>query len=90
MQGICSGSGVRSIWLRHKLEKFKGCLSALEAKIANEGTVLSNAQIAALERKHEDKVACGEIETAHPGYLGAQDFTFRKKLMPIWKPCRKI
>jgi transposase InsO family protein len=26
-----------------------------------------------LERKHEDDVACGEIETAHPGYLGAQD-----------------
>ena len=24
-------------------------------------------------RKHEDDVACGEIETAHPGYLGAQD-----------------
>ena len=30
-------------------------------------------QIAALERKHEDDVACGEIETHHPGYLGAQD-----------------
>ncbi|MCU4494962.1 DDE-type integrase/transposase/recombinase, partial [Acinetobacter guillouiae] len=29
--------------------------------------------IAALERKHEDDVACGEIETHHPGYLGAQD-----------------
>jgi transposase InsO family protein len=26
-----------------------------------------------LERKHDDDVACGEIETAHPGYLGAQD-----------------
>ena len=68
-----SGSGVRSIWLRHKLENFKGRLSALEAKVANEGLVLSDAQIAALERKHEDDVACGEIETAHPGYLSAQD-----------------
>ena len=26
-----------------------------------------------MERKHEDDVACGEIETAHPGYLGSQD-----------------
>lgn len=26
-----------------------------------------------MERKHEDDVACCEIETAHPGYLGAQD-----------------
>jgi transposase InsO family protein len=68
-----SGSGVRSIWLRHKLENFKVRLSALEAKVANEGIVLSDGQIAALERKHEDDVACGEIETAHPGYLGAQD-----------------
>jgi transposase InsO family protein len=68
-----SGSGVRSIWLRHKLENFKGRLGALEAKVAAEGVVLSDAQIAALERKHEDDVACGEIETAHPGYLGAQD-----------------
>ena len=68
-----SGSGVRSIWLRHKLENFKGRLRALEAKVATEGIVLTEAQIAALERKHEDDVACGEIETVHPGYLGAQD-----------------
>jgi len=68
-----SGSGVRSIWLRHKLENFKGRLSALETKVANEGIELTDAQIAALERKHEDDVACGEIETMHPGYLGAQD-----------------
>jgi transposase InsO family protein len=26
-----------------------------------------------LERKREDDLACGEIETAHPGYLGSQD-----------------
>ena len=67
-----SASGVRSIWLRHKLENFKCRLKALEAKVANEGIALSDEQIAALERKHEEDV-CGEIETAHPGYLGAQD-----------------
>jgi len=64
---------MRSIWLRHKLENFKCRLKALEAKVANEGIALSDEQIAALERKHEEDVACGEIETAHPGYLGAQD-----------------
>ena len=68
-----SGSGVRSIWLRHDLENFKKRLKALEAKVAQDGIVLNDHQIAALERKHEDDVACGEIETAHPGYLGAQD-----------------
>ena len=68
-----SGSGVRSIWLRHNLENFKKRLKALEIKVAQEGIQLNDQQIAALERKHEDDVACGEIETHHPGYLGAQD-----------------
>lgn len=73
-QGIfVSGSGVRSIWLRHDLENFKKRLKALEAKVAQDGIQLSDQQIAALERKHEDDVACGEIETVHPGYLGSQD-----------------
>ena len=68
-----SGSGVRSIWLRHNLENFKKRLKTLEEKVANEGFVLSDAQVAALEKKKHDDEACGEIETAHPGYLGSQD-----------------
>ena len=73
-QGVfVSGSGVRSIWLRHNLENFKKRLKALEDKVANEGIILSDEQIAALERKKQDDEACGEIETIHPGYLGSQD-----------------
>lgn len=73
-QGVfVSGSGVRSIWLRHDLENFKKRLKALEAKVADEGILLTDAQIAALEKKKHDDEACGEIETAHPGYLGSQD-----------------
>ncbi len=73
-QGVfVSGSGVRSIWLRHDLENFKKRLKALEAKVAAEGLILNDAQIAALEKKQHDDEACGEIETAHPGYLGSQD-----------------
>lgn len=68
-----SGSGVRSIWLRHNLENFKKRLKALEDKVANDGIILSDAQVAALEKKRHDDEACGEIETAHPGYLGSQD-----------------
>jgi transposase InsO family protein len=68
-----SGSGVRSIWLRHGLANFRDRLKALEAKMAAEGLVLTEAQVIALEKKREDDVACGEIETAHPGYLGSQD-----------------
>lgn len=68
-----SGSGVRSIWQRHNPENFRKRLKALEEKIAREGIVLTDAQIAALEKKALDDEACGEIETAHPGYLGSQD-----------------
>ncbi|WP_316672913.1 IS481 family transposase [uncultured Tolumonas sp.] len=73
-QGIfISGSGVRSVWLRHDLENFKKRLKALEHKVAQDGILLSDAQIAALERKQQDDEVCGEIETMHPGYLGSQD-----------------
>ena len=68
-----SGSGVRSVWLRHNLENFKKRLKALEEKVANDGIILSDAQVAALEKKKHDDEACGEIETQHPGYLGSQD-----------------
>ena len=68
-----SGSGVRSIWVRHNLENFKKRLKALEEKVANDGIILTDAQVAALEKKKHDDEACGEIETAHPGYLGSQD-----------------
>lgn len=73
-QGIfVSGSGVRSIWLRHNLENFKKRLAALECKVEREGIILTDDQIAALEKKKQDDEACGEIETHHPGYLGSQD-----------------
>ena len=68
-----SPSGVRSVWLRRDLESFKKRLSALERHVAETGDVLTEAQVVALERKQEDDVAHGEIETAHPGYLGSQD-----------------
>lgn len=68
-----SSSGVRSIWLRHGLASFKDRLKALEAKVAEQGLILTEAQVAALEKKKQDDEFSGEIETAHPGYLGSQD-----------------
>ena len=45
----------------------------MEEKVANEGIILTNAQVAALEKKKQDDEAAGEFETMHPGYLGSQD-----------------
>ena len=70
---IVSGSGVRSIWLRHDLESFKKRLQALEAKMAQDGAVLTESQLQALEKGKSKREAQGEIETHHPGYLGSQD-----------------
>ncbi|MDW0986672.1 DDE-type integrase/transposase/recombinase, partial [Mannheimia haemolytica] len=68
-----SAGGVRSIWLCHHLANFKQRLIALEKLVVEQGIILSETQVQALERKKEDEIACGEIETAHPGYLGSQD-----------------
>ncbi len=73
-QGIfISAGGVRSVWQRHDLEVFDKRLKRLEARIAEEGLILTEAQLIAMERKKERRESFGEIETEHPGYLGSQD-----------------
>ena len=42
-------------------------------ELRKEGLILTESQLAALEKARQEKEAHGEIETEHPGYLGAQD-----------------
>ena len=41
--------------------------------MAQEGIILTEDQVRALEKAKQEKEAHGEIETEHPGYLGSQD-----------------
>jgi len=68
-----SAGGIRSIWLRHKLETKALRLKRLEEWSKENTNILTEPQVQALELAKEEKEAHGEIETHHPGFLLGQD-----------------
>lgn len=66
-------AGGRCVWERNGLENLNKRLRALEAKVARESPILTEAQRVALAKAKVDKEAQGEVESECPGYCGARD-----------------
>jgi transposase InsO family protein len=79
-----SPSGVRGVWLRHDLGTRHKRLLRLEKQSQEDTIILTDEQIALLER-HSVDFRCRHIESSRPGELLNQDTFFRGSLKGVGK-----
>ena len=61
------GIGATGVWKRQGWEKLNTRLRALAAKVARESPILTEAQLAAVEKAKVEQEAHGEVESEGPG-----------------------
>jgi hypothetical protein len=72
---MVSPEGVRCVWPRHDLGIMKRP-KAPEAKSPQQGLLLTEPQVIALDKAKNEKEAHGEFESEHPGYCNDQDSSY--------------